>query len=429
MNLVGTNSTRPSRRPSATGGGLRRGSRLRGDAESWHSSSCRHPSSSHTYLIQQQERYLHQQIEQQNRTYLYKKQPPGRDLNNLPNSARPLPLPIIQVTREARRTSISSPLRFTRTVSSDSIDSLEKRCIQEIKLRIMETERPRLFSQSSMVVESQKQIVKRQLSYNPQNIQSPDALAQSTATRLQSIGRSKTDPENGSPTSQDGSTVKCLHAQSSLQRSPPSLSLPLGAEKKTELGTKRSTPDLVLEGVLKNRVLSEVIGLSVYQQRLLLQCWPNIYSTGTNGFFAANLYSNLCNKNAKAKQLMQKADGVSVFSQSGMDCTQLHTKLTIELVDQIIRNLDGSPGPIIAYLNEIGQAHKSLKSEGISVNTWDDFGDALLDGVRKNDLVRKHKELRRAWLALIAFICDNIKQGQTLFRSSPSVEIAEIRLQ
>src|SRR4051794_15116560 len=101
-----------------------------------------------------------------------------------------------------------------------------------------------------------------------------------------------------------------------------------------------------------------------------------------------------------------------------MNCTQIHTKLTIELVDQIIRSLESPPGPIIAYLNEIGQCHKNLKSEGVSVNTWDDFGtinlqinlhpiflgDALLDGVRKNDLVRKHKELRRAWLALIAFI-------------------------
>jgi hypothetical protein len=135
------------------------------DSDSWHSSSCRIPSSSYTYSIQQQERYLQQQIQQQTRTYLYKKQP---ELAHLPNSERPLPLPIIQVTRENRRTSISSPLRFTRTVSSDSIDSLERRCIQELKVqRIMETERPRLLSQNSMVVERQQQMVKRQLSCNP----------------------------------------------------------------------------------------------------------------------------------------------------------------------------------------------------------------------------------------------------------------------
>lgn len=136
------------------------------DESSWHSSSCRLPSSSYTYSIQQQERYLQQQIQQQTRTYLYKKQP-GRELSS---SDRPLPLPIIQITRENRRTSISSPLRFTRTVSSDSIDSLERRCIQELKVqRIMETERPRLLNQNSMIMERQQQMVKRQLSYNPQS--------------------------------------------------------------------------------------------------------------------------------------------------------------------------------------------------------------------------------------------------------------------
>lgn len=70
---------------------------------------------------------------------------------------------------------------------------------------------------------------------------------------------------------------------------------------------KRSTPDLVLDGLLQSRNLSSVIGLSVYQQKLLIQCWPNIYSTGVNGTFASNLYATLCKRNQKAKQLLQKA--------------------------------------------------------------------------------------------------------------------------
>lgn len=151
-----------------------------------------------------------------------------------------------------------------------------------------------------------------------------------------------------------------------------------------------------------------------------------------------------------------QADGVAVFSQSEMDCTSMHAKLTLELVDMIVRNLDSNPSEIIAYLNEIGQCHRNLKSEGMTVSMWDDFGkqlaiasrayltpssmlfilrlpsisgDAILMGVRRNDFVRKHKELRRAWLAVIAFITDNIKQGQASFRASPSVEISEIRIQ
>lgn len=95
-----------------------------------------------------------------------------------------------------------------------------------------------------------------------------------------------------------------MRTQTSLQFNSLSLSASIAAERLA--ATKRSTPDLTLEGSLRTRVLSEVIGLSVYQQRLLIQCWPNIYSTGMNGVFATNLYTTLCNKNSKAKQLMQK---------------------------------------------------------------------------------------------------------------------------
>lgn len=140
------------------------------DSENWSSSSsCRIPSSSYSFSIQKEEKYLRQIAQEQRCTYLYDKQP-TLGIAKLPHSARAAPLPIIQVTRENRRTSISSPLRFTRTFSTDSIDSLEKRCIQELKVqRIMETERPRLLSQNSMTVNrQQQQIVKRQLSYNPQ---------------------------------------------------------------------------------------------------------------------------------------------------------------------------------------------------------------------------------------------------------------------
>lgn len=52
--------------------------------------------------------------------------------------------------------------------------------------------------------------------------------------------------------------------------------------------------------------LNDIIGLTPYQQKLLTQSWPNIYSNGPNGAFASNIYYNLCNRNAKAKALMQK---------------------------------------------------------------------------------------------------------------------------
>ena len=127
---------------------------------------------------------------------------------------------------------------------------------------------------------------------------------------------------------------------------------------------------------MRPRTLRDVIGISAYQAKGLLQCWPNIYATGTSGSFASQLYSNLCSRNPKAKTILQKADGVAVFSQSEIDCTSLHVKLTLELIDTIIRSLDSNPTNVINYLTEVGQSHRTLKDEGMSTAMWDDFGES-----------------------------------------------------
>lgn len=70
-----------------------------------------------------------------------------------------------------------------------------------------------------------------------------------------------------------------------------------------------------------------------------------------------------------------QADGVAVFAQSGTDSSTVHTRLTLELLDTIVKNLDAHPASIVAYLNEVGQCHRFLKSEGVSVAMWDDLGE------------------------------------------------------
>ncbi|KAK0411038.1 hypothetical protein QR680_005446 [Steinernema hermaphroditum] len=312
-----------------------------------------------------------------------------RKPSKLFEGAPPIDLPQIRVTSE-RRTSICSNLRFSRTFSSDSIDSLEKLCRKDLRRRriMMEPEE------------------------RPQNIPMEMLLlspTSSTYPSLRCVGRSRTDPENDTDT---------------LSRSPGASGESPKLKAQLDVRLKRSSPDLSVDASgAKPRTLSEVIGLSAYQQKLLLQCWPNIYSTGLNANFASNIYQNLCNRNAKAKQLMQKADGVAVFCQSDIDCTTLHAKLTLELVDTVIRSLDKSPQNLLNYLQEIGLCHKALKREGMTLSIWDDLGDAILDGVRRHDAVRKHKELRRAWLGVIAFLTDNLKQGQSSFRASPSMSM------
>ncbi|KAI6199145.1 Globin-like domain and Globin, structural domain-containing protein [Aphelenchoides besseyi] len=441
------------RRPSV---GLRRGSKVRDNNEWVSSASCKAPRASYTFSVQQCERFRQQQSQPQS-TWLYS-QPLVGSTSAASDCSRELPTIRVSLPpRNSRRCSISSPLRFTRTVSqgifgcvlfvieaADSIDSLERVCLFELRRqRLLEEERNEMPQPNtserrlSMIAAegSRHQLLSRQLSQNDprgngnstsKELDSPNVLsATSAAFRLQTIGRSKTDP--GGDETPEVATRSLCPVQ---RRSPPTLPLPTG-ERRQNSQTKRSTPDLVLDGVVNRRILSEAIGLSVYQRQLLLNCWPNLFATGTNGHFASSIFANLCQRNVKARQLMQKADGVAVFSNSGTDCSNIHAKLTLELIDSIIRNLDSPPGPTIAWLNEIGSLHRSLRNEGLCASMWDDLGDAILEGVRKNELVRKHKELRRAWLAVLAFITDGLKNGQSLFRSSPSpsTEIAQIRLQ
>jgi hypothetical protein len=128
----------------------------------WHSASCRIPTSSYTYSVQQQERFLQQQIAQQHSAL--QKQAVLRAA-----------VPTIKVTipPRDRRTSISSPLRFVRTVSTDSIDSLERQCLRDLRVQQM-MERPRLVEQSSLVEDRQRRQLpmQRQLSYDPRGAES-----------------------------------------------------------------------------------------------------------------------------------------------------------------------------------------------------------------------------------------------------------------
>ncbi|CAI5452937.1 unnamed protein product [Caenorhabditis angaria] len=279
--------------------------------------------------------------------------------------------PVISITR-SRRCSVSSPLRFTRTFSEDSLDSLEKNGRKELRLR-------------------QRIIMEKEGGEQEKQKLSP--LCHTTCPHLGQMGRSRTEcPE-----------TDALRLPLTSQRSAGDLSCPPSPTRKN---------------------LNDVIGLTPYQQKLLTQCWPNIYSTGANGQFASSLYSTLCNRNAKARQLLAKANGVAVFANSDMDCTAMHCRSTVDLLDAIIRNLETDHNRITSYIFEIGRQHRNLRGEGLGNAVWDDLGDTIMDCARRSDAVRKHKELRRAWLAVIAYITDNLKQGQSMTRANSSHDLA-----
>uniref|UniRef100_A0A914VEX0 Globin family profile domain-containing protein n=1 Tax=Plectus sambesii TaxID=2011161 RepID=A0A914VEX0_9BILA len=317
-----------------------------------------------------------------------------------------------------------------RTLSIDSIDSLD--------------ESFRRVNMDAQVPPSPSPIVPSSPPKSPPlpstivDEKSPVPGRKCSTPTLAAVGRSKTDP-GGSENESSGADLL----------SPTSASKPTGKVSEGSqqpLAQKRSSPDMrfanapsTSSAIAKREIartktlpqqetLADLVGLSPYQQKLMLQTWPNIYGTGSASF-GLSVYNALCNNNNNAKTLMQKANSVAVFTQSGTDCTASHAKLTLDLLDTIVRNLDGHSDLILNHLRSVGACHRPLKAEGLRTQVWEDLGDALRATIRKHEPVRKHKELGRAWLALVSFIIDNLKQGQDaargIFPSGPASPSAE----
>ncbi|CAD6196392.1 unnamed protein product [Caenorhabditis auriculariae] len=300
--------------------------------------------------------------------------------------------PSISITR-TRRVSVSSPLRFTRTFSEDSLDSIEKSGRKELRRQ-------------------------RLLDFCDKFQQGCSLYVHPPCPHLGDVGRSRTE------TTEADLRLLSSPIDRRTKLSAGDLSRPLSPTRRNLNELLGSRSSVVENTETPFESVASKAGLTAYQQKLLLQSWPNIYATGSNAQFASSLYTVLCNKNPKARQLLAKANGVAVFANSDVDCTAMHARATVELLDAVVRGLDSDHSRLTNYIIELGRAHRGLRQEGLSIAVWDDLGDAVMDCARKFEVVRKHKELRRAWLAVIAYIMDNLKQGQSMTRASSSLEIS-----
>ena len=48
-----------------------------------------------------------------------------------------------------------------------------------------------------------------------------------------------------------------------------------------------------------------------------------------------------------------QANGVAVFAQSDLDCSSMHARVTLELLDTAVRNLESDHAKLTAYLIEV----------------------------------------------------------------------------
>ncbi len=62
---------------------------------------------------------------------------------------------------------------------------------------------------------------------------------------------------------------------------------------------------------------------------------------------------------------------------------------------------------------------------------WDQLGECLSDALTRQDSLRKQREAARAWISLVSFVVDNMKQGyqRDLYRrKSATFETAQSQM-
>lgn len=178
----------------------------------------------------------------------------------------------------------------------------------------------------------------------------------------------------------------------------------------------------------EENTLASTVKLSAYQVQMLAQSWPRIQQTGGH-VVGAKFFKHLCQKNSQAKEIFQKATIIEGFSQRTpgrcMDVYKEHGRQLFDLLNEAIKCLNEPVTDVIASCRQIGAKHSSLKGEGFQTAIWDDLAELLVDHITKLDAVRKHREVSKAWTALISFMVERIKDGYSFGprkSSTPSVD-------
>lgn len=216
------------------------------------------------------------------------------------------------------RVSVADKQRFSdlrkRTLSMDSIDAAEE------SYRRLNIDGPA--PPSSSPVPPSTPPKSPSLTSTNVDEKSPVPVRKCSTPTLATCGRSRTDPGGGetesssqerlSPslgTRQGGKMVEGMQQSPLHKRSSPDMRYYTASPTSSTIGkrdvarTKTSAPQ---------ESLADVVGLTPYQQRLLIQTWPNIYGTG-GASFGLSVYNALCNNNGNAKTLMQKVGNSAVF--------------------------------------------------------------------------------------------------------------------
>ncbi|KAL1244734.1 Globin-like protein [Trichinella spiralis] len=253
--------------------------------------------------------------------------------------------------------------------------------------------------------------------------QPPQVLALDTEQlRLQTAGK---EP-NKNQLSPCSPTVKS-EPQKSGRRSEKQTS-PARQTHTTKLTTPAVTTSVSSSNLqeLRYSSLSVRLNLTIHQRNLLAQSWPKVQLMnriqGGDAFFR-----KFCEKSPTGWAMFEKAKVVERFAKgpANTGVMRRHEQLLTDLIGQAVEKINEPSEPFLQTCYNYGAAHANISVGFMEDCIWEQLAEAVLDRINMVGLVRKHRDLSKAWTLLVTVIVEKIKDGYLQRHKQHSREAAK----
>uniref|UniRef100_A0A1I7Z8N5 GLOBIN domain-containing protein n=1 Tax=Steinernema glaseri TaxID=37863 RepID=A0A1I7Z8N5_9BILA len=159
--------------------------------------------------------------------------------------------------------------------------------------------------------------------------------------------------------------------------------------------------------------------LSKLQKRSLRFTWQRLH-TRNGGKRVENVFEEVYDRLVKQlpiiRDMFTTRTFLSAMSRSDVSSLRDHARVTVKMIDTVIRNLDLDDRKRSDTNGEfdprmIGRKHGSLRPYGFNGNIWEKLGETMIDVVLAQEAVRDLPGAGQAWVVLIACLVDQLRAG------------------
>ncbi|TKR71750.1 hypothetical protein L596_019298 [Steinernema carpocapsae] len=159
--------------------------------------------------------------------------------------------------------------------------------------------------------------------------------------------------------------------------------------------------------------------LSKLQKRSLRFTWHRL-QTRNGGKRVENVFEEVYDRLIKQlpiiRDMFTTRTFLSAMSRSDVASLRDHAKVTVKMIDTVIKNLDADQRKRSDTNGEfdprmIGRKHGTLRPYGFTGNIWEKLGETMIDVVLAQEAVRDLPGAGQAWVVLTACLVDQLRAG------------------